>query len=94
MQTEKLYYSTYFCPETLQIVATAEFTGIKLELNEINKKYDPINLVTKEGVLNKPTAILRYLAAGSGLNGSTPQDKNQLNVWYEYFNTDLLPLLN
>ena len=71
MQTEKLFYSKYFCPETLQVVLTADFVGVTLELNEINKKYDPINLVTIQGVLNRPNAILRYLAAGSALNGSS-----------------------
>lgn len=47
MQTEKLYYTKYFCPETLQILIAAEFCAIKLQLNEINKKYDSVNLVTK-----------------------------------------------
>ena len=87
MQTEKLYYTKYFCPETLQLIVAAEFAGVKLELNEINKKYDPINLVTKQGVLNRPNAILRYLTAGTPLNGSNSHERNQINTWYEFFNT-------
>lgn len=86
MQTEKLYYTKYFCPETLQIVIAADFAGLKLELNEINKKYDTVNLVTKQGVLSRSNAILKYLAAGKSLNGSNTQEKSQLDSWYEFFN--------
>lgn len=32
MSTEKLYYTKYFCPETLQVVIAADFSGVKLEL--------------------------------------------------------------
>lgn len=87
MKSEKLYYTKLSSPETLQVIITAEFAGINLELNEINKKYDSVNLVTKQGVLSKTNAILRYLTAGTTLNGSTPQERNQLNTWYEFFNT-------
>jgi hypothetical protein len=33
MKSEKLYYTNHFTPETLQIIATADFAGVKLELN-------------------------------------------------------------
>jgi len=70
----------------LQIAITADFANVKLELNEINKKYDTVNLVTKQGVLNRSNAILKYLTANKPLNGSNTQDRSQIDSWYEFFN--------
>ena len=70
----------------MQIIITADFANVKLELNEINKKYDNVNLVTKQGVLNRTNAILKYLTAGKPLNGANTQERTQLDSWYEFFN--------
>jgi len=42
--------------------------------------------VTKQGVLSRSNAILKYLAAGKALNGSNTQERSQLDSWYEFFN--------
>lgn len=69
MENLNLYYTTYFNPSTLPVLVTAQFIQKNLILNEVNKKYDPVSLVTKEGILNKPIAIVRYLTSGTPLNG-------------------------
>jgi hypothetical protein len=47
METLNLYYTAYFNPSTLPALVTAEFVQKNLILNEVNKKYDPVSLVTK-----------------------------------------------
>lgn len=45
-----------------QILVTSQFLHKPITHQEIPKKYDPLTLLTPEGSINQPTAILLYLA--------------------------------
>lgn len=87
-----LYFSRPGEPSLQQILVAARLLNLSLPTQEINKKYDPLLLVTPEGVLNQPNAILLYLADGQ-LTGHTPSQQQQLWQWLEHFNLELAPLL-
>lgn len=58
---ETLYFTSVNDPNHLQAVIAAQFAGIKLPEEQINKKYDPVNLLTPQGLLTQPNTILLYL---------------------------------
>jgi hypothetical protein len=65
----------------LQSQITASFLSVKLHTEIINKKYDPLTLVTPHGTLNQPNSILSYLA-GDQLKGQSEEDKTRVNEWF------------
>ncbi len=59
-----LYFTKANDDNLLQILVAAKYLRIDLATQEINKKYDPLTLVTPEGSLNQPNTILQYLCNG------------------------------
>jgi hypothetical protein len=66
-----LYYTKYFTPNILQSIIAADFANVKLATSELNKKNDPIALVTPDGILTQPNAILRFICDNTNLNGKS-----------------------
>ncbi len=60
--TEALYFTKPNDPNYLQAQVAINFLGAKLNTEQINKKYDPLVLITPHGTLNQPNTILQYLA--------------------------------
>lgn len=79
--TDTLYFTRSDDLNLLQIKVAASFINKNIATQEINKKYDPLILVTPEGSLNQPIAILHHLVEGQ-LSGQNKHD--QLKVW-EWF---------
>ena len=64
-----LYFTRSDDPNLLQIIVALKFLRQDIKRQEINKKYDPLILLTPEGTINQPISILQFLAKDlSGLN--------------------------
>ena len=57
-----LYFTRADDPNLLQILVALKFVGQDIKRQEINKKYDPLILLTPEGTINQPISILQFLA--------------------------------
>ena len=60
--TSTLYFTQANDPNLQQILVGMQFMGVNLKTQEINKKYDPLILLTPEGTITQPVAILQFLA--------------------------------
>lgn len=87
-----LYFTKHGDPHLQQILIAARFTGHPLPAQEIPKKYDPLTLLTPDGPINQPNAILLFVA-GDQLAGQNQSEKLQVSQWFEHFNMELHPLL-
>lgn len=76
-----LYFTKQNDQHLQTILVTAQYLNLTLTTQEINKKYDPLTLLTPQGTLNQPITILQYLA-NSQLSGHNEIDR--LRVW-EWF---------
>ena len=86
-----LYFTRKEDPNLLQILVSMKFTGQELKTQEINKKYDPLTLLTPDGSINQPLAILQFLAAN--LSGQSEREKLKVWEWFEHFSLEIHPLL-
>jgi hypothetical protein len=68
--TDTIYFTKSTDPNYLQVLVASQFLNLKIAPQEINKKYDPLILVTAEGTLNQPNTILLYLTKGQ-LSGAS-----------------------
>lgn len=59
--TQTLYFTKLNDPNYQQVIIAAEFINVNVVTELINKKYDPLILVTGSGMLNQPNTILMYL---------------------------------
>ena len=59
--TQTLYFTKLNDPNYQQVIIAAEFINVNVVTEPINKKYDPLILVTGSGMLNQPNTILMYL---------------------------------
>lgn len=73
-----LYFTKPNDPNLLAILTAAKYLNLTIPTQEINKKYDPLTLLTPEGPLNQPITILQYLS-NSQLSGHNEIDR--LRVW-------------
>jgi hypothetical protein len=87
-----LYFTKQNDPNLLAILTTAHYLNLTLPTQEINKKYDPLILLTPEGTLNQPIAILQYLG-NSQLSGHDQSDRLRVWEWFEHLSLELHPLL-
>lgn len=87
-----LYFSKQNDHNLQQAQVAASFLNLTLKTQEINKKYDPLILLTPEGTLNQPNTILQYISNGQ-LSGQSEADKLRAWEWFEHFNMELHPLL-
>lgn len=71
---EGLYFTRPNDPNFLQAQVASAFLNLKLNTEQINKKYDPLVLLTPHGTINQPNAILLYLV-GDNLRGQTEEEK-------------------
>lgn len=76
-----IYYTKPQNLDLVQILVAAEFIGESPQLVEINKKYDPLILVTSEGTINQPTAILLYVC-DQKLNGKSRDQTISIYSWF------------
>lgn len=88
-----LYFTRQNDLNLKQIQVALLFLNKTLNTQEIPKKYDTLILVTPEGSLNQPSAILHYLA-GEQLRGTNRQEQIEVFEWFEHFNVELHPLLH
>jgi hypothetical protein len=65
-----LYYSKASDLNLKQVLVAAHFLHKQINTQEIPKKYDPLILLTPEGSISQPNAILLYLAEEQ-LKGNT-----------------------
>lgn len=90
--SDTLYFSRPNDPAFLQTQVLAAFLNLSLSPQEINKKHDPLILLTPFGTLSQPNAILLYLARDH-LAGHSPHDQLRVHEWFELLNVELQPLL-
>lgn len=90
--TEGLFFTRPNDPNYQQAQVAIAFLSLKTPTEQINKKYDPLVLLTPHGSLNQPNAILLYLASDR-LTGADEQERIRIFEWFEYFNLELHPLL-
>ena len=57
-----LYFTKANDQNLKQVLVTLQFLHKQLNTQEIPKKYDPLILLTPEGPISQPNAILLYLA--------------------------------
>ncbi len=89
---EGLYFTRPNDPNFLQAQVASAFLNLQLNTEQINKKYDPLVLLTPHGTINQPNAILLYLV-GDNLKGQNEDEKIRVFEWFEFFNLELHPLL-
>jgi glutathione S-transferase len=87
-----LYFTHQDDHNLKQVLVAAQFLRSDLRTQEINKKYDPLTLLTPEGSINQPVAILQFVA-GAQLGGNSQMDRLRVWEWFEHFNLELHPLL-
>ena len=90
--TTTLYFTQPNEPNLQQIMVAMQFMGVDLKTQEINKKYDPLILLTPEGTITQPIAILQFLAK-EPFAGHTHQEQLKVWEWFEQLNMELHPLL-
>ena len=90
--SEGLYFTRPSDPNFQQAQIAIAFLSLKTPTEQINKKYDPLVLLTPHGSLNQPNAILLYLV-GDRLRGADEEERIRVFEWFEYFNLELHPLL-
>lgn len=84
--TETLYYTNQNDPDYTQLLITAHFHQRTLTTTPINPKYPSTNLVTPEGIISQPNAIMLYLA-------KCQPAPIEFYEWLEFSNIELRPLL-
>ncbi len=78
---DTLYYTKLNDPNYQQTLVAAHFLNLNLNPQEINKKYDPLILLTSFGTLNQPNTILLYLLRDQ-LVGTNEEEKLRVHEWF------------
>lgn len=79
--TEGLYFTKPNDPNYLQALVVISFLGLKINTEQINKKYDPLTLLTPHGTLSQPNTILLHLA-GERLKGQGEEENIRIYEWF------------
>ena len=96
----KLYTKDATSSSSAAILAVAELTGQKVEVQTVTEETKEIKnmnvlgkfpiLHTEAGNLQEPTAIISYLASVAGKhNGSNEFEKSQVDQWLSFINSSL-----
>lgn len=78
---EGLYFTRPNDPNFLQAQVAIAFLNLKVNIEQINKKYDPLVLLTPNGSLNQPNTILLHLV-GENLRGQNEEERLRVFEWF------------